>query len=273
MSRWSQASTVRIAGSSSFVYTPPEQAYGAARILVKPNLAYRAPHPATVSIPVLATVLRGLRRASPLGRILIMEGITGKGDAVERMEAHGLADVIDNEMRLGDAEDVLMATYANTAASPVKYDQMTAPEAIGSFDCVISVAPWKRTRLDNGQLLYSGSTKNLYGLLPRSEYHARSPYSRGQLHRPSVDAVLTDVYFSIGHLFHGAVVDMTQVYRSNDWRPDRVRGIASSLGSVVWGNDMIEVDRTAARLAGDETPAYIETIERARQDAKTASAG
>jgi hypothetical protein len=256
---------IKTSNSDSFVYVPPDAAFNAARILVKPSLAYGAGHPATVSIDVLGAVLRGLRRVSPLGRILIVEGMTGQGNIHERYESHGIKDILDRETILADAEELLLKQFPNTSPAPAKYQTMLAPGYIEEFDCVISIAPLKRTQL-NGEPLISGATKNLYGLLPRHHYQGRSPYSRGQLHVPNVDTVLPDVYFSIGWQFHGAVVDLTAFYDSPDWRPDRVRDISTPVGKVVWGDDMIAVDEAACRLAGVAVPQYIKTINTLRGD-------
>ncbi|MEM0982224.1 MAG: DUF362 domain-containing protein, partial [Cyanobacteria bacterium P01_H01_bin.58] len=103
------------------------------------------------------------------------------------------------------------------------------------------------------------SLKNLYGLFPRSHYKARSASSRGQLHRPSVPEVLRDVYFTIGHRFEGAVVDCDQKFVSHDWRPDR--GEALPIGRVVWGEDLLAVDRLACEIGNEPVPEYIDTIQ------------
>jgi hypothetical protein len=55
--------------------------------------------------------------------------------------------------------------------------------------------------------------------------------ARGQLYRPSVPLVLQDVYFTIGHLFHGAVIDSDCKFASNHWKPDRGQSIP--LGQVI----------------------------------------
>lgn len=242
-----------------FVYMPPEAAWGAARILVKPNLGYPVKHPATVSMPVMAAVLQGLRRASPRGRILIIEGSTSEMSVTEIAERNGLLEMLDGEMRFGDAEDLIMKEFPNRSPQPVKYDAMTAPAYLEEFDCVISVSAFKRTMLHD-QPLISASLKNLYGLFPRNVYHGRSPHARGQLHVPSVGQVLQDIYFSIGHHIDGAVVDLTAKYESPDWRPDRVRDVVKPVGKVVWGDDMLAVDEAACRLADEPVPDYIKAI-------------
>ena len=265
MGKLANRTTIKTARVENFVYTPPEAAFGAARILVKPNLGYPVRHPATVSMPVLLAVLRGLRRASPLGRILIVEGVTGKMPVQQVYEYHGLPDLIDRETRLADAEDLVMKEFPNLNPQPVRYATLTAPAYIEEFDCAISVSTFKRTTLHD-EHLYSASLKNLYGLFPRALYHGRSPYARGQLHRPGVPLILRDVYFTIGHHFDGAVVDLTAKYLSPDWKPDRTAKVAHPVGQVVWGDDLLAVDEAAARIAGEPIPEYIHEIKALRRE-------
>ena len=140
---------------------------------------------------------------------------------------------------------------------------MTAPTYLEGYDCIISVGAFKKTVL-NDKPLISASLKNLYGFFPRGEYHGRSPNSRGQLHTPSVGEILQDIYFTIGHHIDGAVVDLHEKYNSPDWKPDRVRDVATPVGKVVWGTDLLAVDETACRIAGEETADYIAPIRKLR---------
>ncbi len=265
MGKLTDLASVKVADTNNFVYTPPPQAFGAARILVKPNLGYPVKPPATVSMNVLGGVLRGLRRANPLARIVIVEGVTSDVPAEQIFEKLGVLELLDEEMRITSAETLIMREYPNRLPEPVKYATMTAPEYIEDYDCVISVGAFKRTMLKDEPLI-SASLKNLYGLFPPSVYHARNPNARGQLHRPGVPEVLKDIYFSIGHFFHGAVVDLDQKYVSPDWRPDRVRGVAHPVGKVVWGEDLLAVDETACRIAEEAVPRYITEIRRLRNE-------
>ncbi|MDX2078271.1 MAG: DUF362 domain-containing protein [bacterium] len=252
----------------SFVYMPPAQAFGATRILVKPNLGYPNPPPVTVSMPVLGAVLRGLRRASPMARIVIIEGVADSQSAERIFKQLGVMDLLDDNMRVADAESLLMHDYDNKSPAPIRFKTMTAPTYIGEYDCCISVGTFKRTLLKD-QPLISASLKNLYGVFPREKYHGRSPNLRGQLHRPSVPEVLQDIYFSIGTYFHGSVVDLTHKLVSPDEKP--TEGEAIPIGQVVWGDDLLAVDEVACRLANEPVPDYIHAIRALRdqlEDAK-----
>lgn len=253
--------TVYEAKTELFRYEPPQAAHGAARILVKPNLGYPVGPPVTVSMGVLGAVLEGLRRCSPTAEILIVEGVCSPVSLTDIASRHGLYKLLDEGMQLLDADCLPLREYPNRSPQPVRFQSMFAPALLSEVDCCISVGAFKRTTL-KGEPLISASLKNLYGLFPRAKYKARSVNSRGQLHRPSVPLVLQDVYFSIGHLFHGAVVDGDRKLISPDWKPDK--GSAVFLGQVFWGDDLLSVDRQACQIGEEPIPLYLENIERLR---------
>lgn len=250
--------TVEVVPSRSFTYHPPPAAYGAARILIKPNLGYPVGPPATVSMGVLKTVLEGVRHASPDAEILIVEGVCSPVSLAEIVQRNGLVALLDEGMRWLDADQLPLKAYPNRSPKPVRFPSMMAPALLEEVDCRISVGALKRTHL-KGQPLISACLKNLYGLFPRSHYKARSPNSRGQLHRPSVPQLLQDVYFTLGHLFDGGVVDGDQKYYSANWKPDQGQAIA--LGKVIFGSDLIAVDRTACEIGGEPMPDYLGAID------------
>lgn len=243
--------------AQSFVYQPPQTAFGAQRILVKPNLGYPKAAPVTVSIRVLRAVLTGLRQASPHAEILIVEGVCSAVSLADIAGRLGVYQLLDEGMKLLDADELPVIEYVNTAQQPVRFAQMWAPALLQEVDCRISLGTLKRTNL-KGETLISASLKNLYGLFPRAKYKARSSNSRGQLHRPSVPAILEDVYFSIGHLFDGAVVDADLRLISRDWKPDQ--GDTVQCGQVFWGDRLLEVDRSACQAVGETVPSYITAI-------------
>jgi Domain of unknown function (DUF362) len=248
--------------TSQFSYSPPEEALTARRILVKPNLGYPAGPPVTVSIKILGAVLQGLRHSSPLAEILVVEGVCSAMSLQDIASRHGLYELIDEGMQLLDADRLPLDDYPNCSPHPpVRFRSMLAPKLLTEVDCCISVSALKRTVLKD-QPLISASLKNLYGLFPRSQYKARSPNSRGQLHRPSVPLILQDVYFTIGHLFHGGVVDADLKFVSDSWKPDRGRSIP--IGQVIWGNDLLNVDREACKVGNETVPDYLDAIERLR---------
>jgi len=154
-----------------------------------------------------------------------------------------------------------LVEYENLSPEPARFKTMWAPKLLQEVDCRISLGTFKRTILKD-EVLISASLKNLYGLFPRSHYKARSGNSRGQLHRPSVPLVLQDVYFTIGHLFDGAVIDADERLISRDWKPDKGEKVKSD--RIIWGNDLLEVDSLACDTLGEEIPSYLKAIEKLR---------
>ncbi|MBD2626271.1 DUF362 domain-containing protein [Trichormus variabilis] len=252
---------VQVTDTNEFIYQPPTAAINANRILVKPNLGYPVAPPVTVSMKVLAAVLQGLRSCNPHAEILIVEGVCSPVSLGEIASRNGLYSLLDAGMQLLDADELALKEYPNLSPQPVRFKTMLAPAILEEVDCRISVGAFKRTYI-NDKPLISASLKNLYGLFPRSRYKARSPKSRGQLHRPSVPLILQDVYFTIGHLFNGAVVDGNLKFISADWKPDKGKSI--ELGKVFAGEDMLTVDRVACEIGGETIADYLDAIESLR---------
>ena len=253
---------VQIVNTDQFEYQPPQSAHNARQILVKPNLGYPVAPPVTVSMKVLGAVLRGLRQVSAQAEILIVEGVCSAQSLTEIASRNGLHSLLDDGMQVLDADQLPLKEYPNHSPHPVRFSTMLAPALLEAVDCRISIGAFKKTHL-KGVPLISASLKNLYGLFPRDRYKARSPNSRGQLHRPSVPLVLQDVYFTIGYLFDGAVVDGDRKFVSRDWKPDR--GQAIEMGKVIWGNDLLAVDRAACQVGNEDVPDYVEAIEQLRR--------
>jgi hypothetical protein len=249
--------------TTTFTYQPPASAHNARHILVKPNLGYPVAPPVTVSMGVLGEVLRSLRQASPNATISIVEGVCSPVSLHDIASKNGLYALLDDRMELLDADTLPLIEYPNLSPAPVRFKTMWAPALLQAVDCRITIGAFKRTILKDKPLI-SASLKNLYGLFPRSKYHARSLNSRGQLHVPSVPKILQDVYFCIGHLFDGAVVDADLRFISPDWKPDR--GKTVEFGKIFAGTDPIAVDRSACIATGETIPDYLDAIEKLRLD-------
>lgn len=245
------------APTRSFIYQPPPSARDARHILVKPNLGYPLGAPFTVSMGVLGKVLQALRQASPNAQISIVEGVCSPVSLHDIASKNGLYALLDDRMELLDADTLPLVKYPNLSPTPVRFQTMWAPALLGQVDCRITIGTFKRTMLKDKPLI-SASLKNLYGLFPRSKYHALSLNSRGQLHKPSVPLILQDVYFCIGHLFDGAVVDADLRMVSPDWKPDR--GQTIEFGKIFAGTDPIAVDRAACIATGEPISDYLDEI-------------
>lgn len=238
----------------------PETVLRARHILIKPNAGYAAQPPVIVRMALLRTLADQLLARHRDMRISIVEGVC-TGIAAERVfDAVGLTALASERVAVIDAERLPLAEFANSAPRPNRFAALAAPALLNEVDARISVAPFKRTVL-NGTPLISASIKNLFGLLPRSRYHGRSPHARGQLHLPNVHAVIADVYHTLGVRFDFGVVDLHEKYVNDDWHPDR--GKAVPVGRVLSGTDLRQLDAHAFRLAGEALCAYQRELESA----------
>jgi uncharacterized protein (DUF362 family) len=239
--------------SSSPVFDFPANVKTAKHILIKPNVGYTAKPPAIVRIELLQTVVAQLLALQPDSRISIVEGVCVKTPAEDVFRIAGLTHLRGERVEVLDAEQLPMREYANTAPAN-RFPSLVAPALLHEADARISIAPFKRTVL-NGRPLISATIKNLYGLLPRERYHARSKSARGQLHRPNVHAVICDVYSTLGVLFDYGIVDLHEAFLNDDWQPDK--GRAAPVGQIICGADLVDVDLTACAAAGEPACDYL----------------
>jgi uncharacterized protein (DUF362 family) len=228
---------------------------GLRRVVIKPNMGYLRSHPGTVRPELLARLMTLIGEGAPQCTIHVIEGVTFAGSALDGFAYHGLLDRDwPVPVVFGDTDLLPRCEYLNPRPLRPRFGRFTAPELLGQADLALSVAPLKRTIL-NGTPLLSGTVKNLYGLLPRDMYRARSPHSRGMLHRPSVHMVIPEVFRTLGRYFHGGIVDLHEFYDSPDWHPDRGRG--RSVGKVIVGTNLVETDLKACEVAGVEPNGYL----------------
>ncbi|MDQ7026709.1 MAG: hypothetical protein Q9P01_01560 [Anaerolineae bacterium] len=225
MGKFKNLASIKTADSQSFGYTPPDAAFGALLTLIKIDVK-------TVRLAIFGAVLRGLRRANPLGRLVIIDRFASR----EEFVASGIIDFMDDEMRATTITNLIMQNYRNLSPQPQRYATLTAPSYLGEYECVISV----------GGLTEKGaSLANLTNVFVEGRMKADDESERIEIEQ--VDE-LADVYFSVGHFVHGAVVDLGE---SHD--------------KVIWGDDLLAVDETAYRMADKSIPAYLDTIRKLKQ--------
>ncbi|MFW5691561.1 MAG: DUF362 domain-containing protein [Chloroflexota bacterium] len=260
MGKLKDLAAVHTARAESFVYVPPAAAFVAARILIKLDMAYPQAAPVTVSVPVLAAVMRGLRRANPLARIVLVEHAAPGSNLEAIFTQLGVVDLFDEEVRGADIDILIMRDYANRLPQPARHATLTAPEYVADYDCVISVSAFKRGQQD-GQPVIAAALHNLVGLAP----DLRAPVADGHV----ADAVTQkDLYFTLGHHVDSAVVDLTHKLVSADARV--AHGEAVPVGQVVWGDDLLAVDETACRIAGEPAPALLADLRALREQLQQA---
>jgi hypothetical protein len=231
MGKLKDLAAVKVAQRSSFVYMPPDAAFGALRTLIKIDAN-------TVSVATLGAVLRGLRRVNPLGRIVLVD----RFDSREAFDATGFIDLMDDEMRATTINNLTMQNYRNLSPQPEQYLTVTAPSYFGNYECVLSLT---------GLQAESASLANLTNVFVEGRVKTAAESERVEIKR--IDE-LADVYFTVGHLLHGAVVDL-----------------GATADKVVWGDDLLAVDETAYRLAEKPAPEYISVIRQLKKQIQPSS--
>jgi hypothetical protein len=231
MGKLKDLAAVKVAQRSSFVYIPPDVAFGALRTLIKIDTK-------TVGLETLGSVLRGLRRVNPLGRIVLVD----RFDSREAFEATGFLDLMDDEMRATTIANLTMQNYRNLSPQPDRYLTVTAPAYFGEYECVLTVT---------GLASDSASLANLANVFVEGRIKEGGKSERIEIER--IDE-LADVYFTVGHRVHGAVVDL-----------------GATVDKVVWGDDLLAVDETAYRLAENSAPEYIQTIRQLKKQIQPSS--
>jgi uncharacterized protein (DUF362 family) len=235
----------------------PAQVRAAKHILIKPNVGYPSQPPVVVRMALLAQVIGQLLALRTDSTITIVEGVCSKLSAQEVFEVTGLTRLAQARVQIIDAEHVPHIYHPNTAAKPFRFASLLAPALLNEVDARISIAPFKITQL-KGEPLLSATIKNLYGLFPRGQYHARSPHARGQLHRPNIHQVICDVFHTLGHRFDYGIVDLHEKFISNGWQPDK--GRAEPIGKIISGPSLLEVDLAACRAAGETSCRYLQML-------------
>jgi hypothetical protein len=220
MGKLKNLATISTSKPETFVYTPPASAYEALRILVKVNLNKTT----YVNNYILDSVLRGLRRVNTLARIVVIDSFESEESAQQTFHQCGVDELLDQEMRAAAAEIITPFIFQNINPEPLIFGEVNAPKYIYDYDCCISVSGFKPDEP------FTGGLHNLVNLIPKDHAQTLS------------DALLTDIYFTIGHHFDGSVLAVDHA------------------NQVIWGDDMIAVDESAYRTAGREIAPYLSMI-------------
>jgi hypothetical protein len=245
--------------SNPFPAIPPAILHPNLRtVAIKANLGYLQPHPATVRLDLLRQLIAQITARAPQAHIHVLEGVTFPGNALDSFRYHGLLENPEFQyISLHDTDDIPTHPFPIPQAARGQRHEFQAPRLLLEADLLISVAPFKRTILQ-GSPLISATLKNLFGLLPRSLYSARSPHSRGLLHRPNVHVVIQQLAATLSHRFHLGIVDLHQWYDSPDWRPDRGRAIPA--GMTIVAPSLLEADLAACDLLGIPPSGYLSEL-------------
>jgi uncharacterized protein (DUF362 family) len=205
------------------------------RILLKPNLVEFDPkgvintHPAVIEAAVDS--FRGLGAA----QVIVAEGPGHRRDNEYLLSASGLYDVIkEHRVRYVDLNtDDVRATPLRSRFTDLK--QLYLPESLYNADLLVSM-PKLKTHHWVGVTL---SLKNMFGVVPGVVYG----WPKNILHWQGINNSILDINSSLP-LPQFAIVDGIIGMEGNG----PLQGQAKSSGVLIFGDDFVAVDATAARL-------------------------
>ncbi len=230
MGKLAQLASVTSAPLEHFVFMPPTAAMKAARTLVLANLGYAPNAAPALNWGTLAAVLRGLRRASPLGRTLIVDRICPASSAEAIFQRIGLTDALDAEMRAAPVDALTRREYPVPLKSPVSASSLSLPEYLSEFDCVVVVAT-----AEAAAAAFKGCVSLLEHLLPCDA--ALPPPDDRQRYQ--------DLYHTVAPHVDAAVLEV-RLSR------DETRILSST--------NLPALDETACRLLGQPVAEYLQTL-------------
>jgi uncharacterized protein (DUF362 family) len=219
------------------------------RVLLKPNLVEFDPkgvintHPAVIEAAFDAFKTLGARE------VIVAEGPGHRRDNEYLISASGLYDVIkEHRIRYVDlnTDDVRLTRLKS---SFTHFQQLYLPETLYNADLLVSM-PKLKTHHWAGVTL---SLKNMFGVVPGSVYG----WPKNALHWAGIVGSILDINSSLP-LPRFAIVDGIVGMEGNG----PLQGHEKKGGVLVFGDDLVAVDATAARLMKIE-PSKVKYIEKA----------
>jgi uncharacterized protein (DUF362 family) len=205
------------------------------RILLKPNLVEFDPkgaintHPAVIEATINAFKALGARE------VIVAEGPGHRRDNEYLLAASGLYDVIkEHRIRYVDLNtDDIRPTKLKSSFTNFK--QLYLPETLYNADLLVSM-PKLKTHHWAGVTL---SLKNMFGVVPGSVYG----WPKNALHWAGIVGSILDINSSLP-LPRFAIVDGIVGMEGNG----PLQGQEKKSGVLIFGDDLVAVDATAARL-------------------------
>jgi len=222
---------------------------GGKRVVLKPNLVEFDPqsvintHPALIEAAVDSFKSLGARE------VIVAEGPGHRRDNEYLLGASGLYDVIrEHRIRYVDLNnDDVRLTKLKSSFTSLK--QLYLPETLYNADLLVSM-PKLKTHHWAGVTL---SLKNMFGVVPGSVYG----WPKNALHWAGLNGSIVDINSSLP-IPRFAIVDGIVGMEGNG----PLQGQAKKGGVLVFGDDLVAVDATAARLMKIE-PTKVKYLEMA----------
>jgi uncharacterized protein (DUF362 family) len=205
------------------------------RVVLKPNLVEFDPkgvintHPALIEAAIDAFKSLGARE------VIVAEGPGHRRDNEYLLTASGLYDVIkEHRVRYIDLNtDDVRLTKLKSSFTHLK--ELYLPETLYNADLLVSM-PKLKTHHWAGVTL---SLKNMFGLVPGSVYG----WPKNALHWAGIDGSIIDINSSLP-IPRFAIVDGVVGMEGNG----PLQGQEKKSGFLVFGDELVAVDATAARL-------------------------
>src|SRR5262244_190015 len=221
------------------------------RIVLKPNLVEFDPkgvintHPAVIEAAIASFRSLGARD------VVVAEGPGHRRDNEYLLTASGVYDVInEHRVRYVDLNtDDVRLTKLRSSLTDLR--QLYIPETLFNADLLVSM-PKLKTHHWAGVTL---SLKNMFGIVPGSIYG----WPKNTLHWAGIDESIADINSSLP-IPRFAIVDGIVGMEGNG----PIQGTAKHCGVMIFGEDHVAVDATAARLMNIE-PMKIKYLEWAEQ--------
>lgn len=229
--------------AQDFKFNPPRKVAFARRILIKPDAAVVAAHPATTSRETLAAVVAGIRRQSDAD-IIFLEGptVSERAHEIFKQLGYDFPRVITVDVR-----DCSYVEVENLLPKPFVLQSIWLPNVVLSCDFLISVSSFRVV----DEATCGFTLKNMLGLLPAAKYGPGLSLLREKFHRLDIHGLIADLYFTLP-------CDLGVI----DSRLRQVGGRVEPFGRVFVG-DPAEVDAQAAQLVGLRAR-YLELIDLGR---------
>ncbi len=205
------------------------------RIVVKPNLVEFDPKGVINTNPALIEAAIDAFRTLGAAEVIVAEGPGHRRDNEYLLSASGLYDVIrEHKVRYVDLNsDDVRATPVRSSFTNFK--QLYLPETLFNADLLVSM-PKLKTHHWAGVTL---SMKNLFGIIPGTVYG----WPKNILHWQGIDNSILDINSSLP-LPQFAIVDGIVGMEGNG----PLQGQAKNAGVLLFGDDFVSVDASAARL-------------------------
>ncbi len=205
------------------------------RIALKPNFVEYDPHGVINTSPALVGVVAQAFRRLGAASVVIAEGPGHRRDNAYLLGASGLLDMMRDlkvpYVDLNTDDAVQVAARANYSG----LRQLWLPRTIVEADLVVSM-PKLKTHHWAGVTL---SMKNLFGIMPGAIYG----WPKNVLHQHGIEESILDISATLSKPPF-TIVDGIVGMEGNG----PIQGTAVNSGVLIFGDDPVSVDATAARL-------------------------